>query len=203
MIHPPKRDGWLLQSDKPAQAHVEGARIGDWIQTFTGLQAYPMDLRPSEIKIEDIAHSLAMQCRYTGHCRRFYSVAEHSVLMARHFMKIGMAEYALPALLHDATEGYLTDVPRPVKPFLRGYKEAEQNAWLAISERFGLDPRLSSHVHDADARILIDERAQNMNPSAEEWGGLPDHGLDVVLEFWSPEEAEREFLHAFYSLRRI
>ena len=65
------------------QATACEPRVGDWIATFTGRQAYPMDLRPSEITIEDIAHSLSMQCRYTGHCLRFYSVAEHSVLMAR------------------------------------------------------------------------------------------------------------------------
>lgn len=175
-------------------------RIGDWISTYTGRQAYPMDLRPSEIHVADISHSLAMQCRYTGHCRNFYSVAEHSVLMARHFIKTGMAEYALPALLHDATEAYLTDVPRPIKHFLIGYKEAEAKAWLAIAERFGVDPILSSHVHQADARILNDEVAQNMVTPLAGWGLPNPEPLGVTLQYWTPAEAEREFLDEFWAL---
>jgi len=196
---------WSVDPDRdhlaPANENApERARIGGWIQTFSGRQAYPMDLRADEVAIEDIAHSLAMQCRYTGHCLRFYSVAEHSVLMARHFRSHGMAEYALPALLHDATEAYLTDVPRPVKPWLAGYKEAEARAWLTIADKFGVDPVLSAHVHDADARILVDERAQNMAPSAVEWEDMPDFGLGVLLEFWTPEKAEQAFLDCYWSL---
>ena len=62
-------------------------RCGDWIQTFTGRQFWPLDPHVDEIYIEDIAHSLSMQCRFTGHSLRFYSVAEHSVLVS----------YAVPA----------------------------------------------------------------------------------------------------------
>lgn len=182
------------------RASPPAPRIGSWIQTYSGRQAYPMDLRPSEVHIEDIAHSLSLQCRYTGHCRRFYSVAEHSVLMARHFIANGMREYALPALLHDATEAYLTDVPRPVKPFMIGYREAEARAWAAIAERFGLAVELSAHVHDADARILVDERAQNMAPSDVEWEGMPTEGLGVTLQCWPPSMAERVFLATYWEL---
>jgi len=178
----------------------ERERIGGWIQTFTGRQAYPMDLRADEIHIEDIAHSLAMQCRYTGHCLRFYSVAEHSVLMARWIRGRYGDTLAMQALLHDATEAFLTDVPRPIKPFLPGYREAEARAWLAIAERFGVDVVVAGEVHDADARILVDERAQNMAPSAVEWEDMPDFGLGVRLEFWTPEQAEAEYLATYWSL---
>jgi hypothetical protein len=174
-------------------------RIGDWIQTYTGKAVYPMDLRPEDIDIADIAHSLSMQCRFNGHCQQFYSVAEHSVLMARHFVLGGMTEYALPALLHDATEAYLTDVPRPVKPFLRGYKEAEQRAWLAIAERFGLAPELSAHVHDADNRILFDEKSQNMGAGEREWSWSMER-LGVKLLFWEPDLAEAAFLQMYWQL---
>jgi len=54
-------------------------RNGDWIQTFSGLQFWPLDPRPDEINIEDIAHALSLQCRFGGHCNRFYSVADHSI----------------------------------------------------------------------------------------------------------------------------
>lgn len=198
----PVMDG-MPSAEKWGTDYGPTPRIGDWIQVHSGAQAYPMDLRPSEIEIEDIAHSLAMQCRYSGHCIRFYSVAEHSVLMARWVLADGYDPYvALAALLHDATEAYLTDVPRPVKPFLAGYKEAERRASIAIAERFGLSPS-GEHpmiVDEADARILVDERAQNMRPSVVEWGGMPDHGLGVTLQFWTPEQAKAEFLATYCEL---
>ena len=62
-------------------------RGGDWMQTYSGFQFWPLDPRPEEIHVIDIAHSLANQCRYAGHCREFYSVAQHSVLL-----KLPMAE---------------------------------------------------------------------------------------------------------------
>ncbi|WP_227630791.1 hypothetical protein, partial [Klebsiella pneumoniae] len=70
----------------------------------------------------------------------------------------------------------------------------------AIAERFGLERMLSSHVNDADARILVDERAQNMAPSEVEWEGMMGGGLGVRLEFWTPEEAEREFLACYWGI---
>src|SRR5690606_5290032 len=81
-------------------------RLGDWMQTFTGRAVYPLDLRPDDIDIQDIAHALSMQCRYAGHTRQFYSVAEHSVHVARWCRQYGPAA-ALEGLLHDATEAYL------------------------------------------------------------------------------------------------
>lgn len=171
-------------------------RKGDWIQTFTGRQMWPMDPRADEIHIEDIAHSLSMQCRYAGHCRRFYSVAEHSVLLARYVSPAN----ALWALLHDASEAYLVDVPRPVKPALAGYKAIEEKVSIVIAARFGLSSiEIPREVHEADMRICVDEKAQNMAPGLM-WGidGLAP--LGVRLRFWAPEEAERQFLAAFAAL---
>lgn len=73
-------------------------RIGDWIQTFTGRQFWPLDPQPDHIDIADIAHALAHDCRFGGHCRRFYSVAEHSVLLSRAVAP----EFRLAALMHDS-----------------------------------------------------------------------------------------------------
>lgn len=207
MIHPPKRDGWLLQSDKSrqdaAQAHVEGARMGDWMQTYSGRQFWPMDPRAEEVEIADIAHSLGMQCRYAGHCINFYSVAEHSVHVARWLLANGHDRVtALQGLLHDAPEAYLVDVPRPVKPFLPGYKEAEARVWTEIAKRFDIPVRLHPAVHEADNRILGDERAQNMARSAAEWAdtGPP---LDIMIECWRPAEAPGRFIDAFYDLTEV
>lgn len=182
---------------RAAEASGVTPRIGDWMQTFTGRAVYPMDLRPADIDIRDIAHALSMQCRYAGHTQRFYSVAEHSVLVARYCRLYG-AEAALHGLLHDATEAYLVDVPRPVKPFLVGYKEAEARAWDVITERFDV-VRHTPVVHEADNRILHDERAVLMAPCVRDWN-LPGEPIGVTVEGWMPARAEREFLALFDEL---
>jgi hypothetical protein len=162
---------------------------GDWIQTAAGHQFWPIDPRASEIAVEDIAHALSLLCRFGGHCLRFYSVAEHSVLMARTVSP----ENKLWALLHDATEAYLVDVPRPLKPFLVGYREAEDKIAAAVCERFGLPLGMPAEVKRADTRILTDERQQNMAPAPKPWS-TDTEPLGVTLQFWSPEQAKREFL---------
>lgn len=180
-------------------APTDQPRTGAWIQTYTGRAVYPMDMRPEDICIEDIAHALSMQCRYSGHCLRFYSVAEHSVLIARWLRQVSDA-VALEGLLHDATEAYLADVPRPIKPFLVGYKEAEARAAEAIAQAFDLS--MAGHpdiVHEADNRILHDERIQNMATSERGWS-LTGVRLGVTLQFWSPERAKAEFLALFEEL---
>lgn len=93
-------------------------RKGDWIQTYTGRQFWPLDPKPEEVCIEDIAHALSQQCRYAGHTIRFYSVAQHSVEIA---LRVPRAA-ALWGLLHDAAEAYLVDLPRPVKYLMPAYK---------------------------------------------------------------------------------
>lgn len=171
------------------------ARSGDWIQTATGGQFWPMDPQPDEIDINDIAHALAMLCRFGGHCLRFYSVAEHSVLLSHAVPP----EHALWALLHDATEGYLVDMPRPIKAFLPGYKEAEAGIERAVVAHFGLSLPMPAAVKDADRRILTDEAEQNMARCPVEWStaAVP---LGVTLQFWSPEYAKAEFLARYHGL---
>lgn len=175
---------------------IEQPRRGDWMQTFTGRAFWPVDPRADELDIEDIAHALSMMCRYAGHCLRFYSVAEHSVLMARAVPR----QDALWALLHDATEAYVVDVPRPLKPYLPGYKQAEAAVLAAVAVRFGLRLPMPEAVKDADNRILHDESQQNMAAPPRPWT-LPDAPpLGVELQFWPPERAEAEFLATFHSL---
>lgn len=159
---------------------------GDWMQTFSGRRFYPLSPRPDEVDPADIAHALSLLCRYGGHVDRFYSVAEHCVLMSQAVAP----EHALAALLHDATEAYVVDVPRPLKLQLAGYREIEDQVWLAIAYRFGLDVELPASVKDADNRILLTERAALM-PRAERWGVDDTHqALEVVIAGWSPAEAE-------------
>jgi hypothetical protein len=173
------------------------ARTGDWMQTYSGLRFYPMDPRESEVDIGDIAHALSMLCRYGGHGRQFYSVAEHSVLMARYLEPFG-PDVALWALLHDASEAYIADVIRPIKPFLLNYTVLETAVMACIAGRFDLKGKIPDIVHDADNRIIADERRQNLLPIP--WDVEPGPALGVVLRFWPPAVAEREFMDMFYAL---
>ncbi|PZP60531.1 MAG: hypothetical protein DI604_31170 [Delftia acidovorans] len=179
----------------PAQS-ADG-RNGDFIQTYTGRKFWPMDPRADEVFIEDIAHALALQCRYAGHCLRFYSVAEHSVLMARHLLTTHGRTAAIYALLHDASEAYLVDVPRPVKPHLLGYAEAEGRVSDAVFARFRLTPALPQSVKDADNAILANE-IENMMPM--DWQKRLPPKLDTNLHYWTPGRAEVEFLATFEAL---
>lgn len=179
---------------KPYNDSEQSARKGDWLQTYSGRQFWPLDPRADEVFIEDVAHALSMQCRYAGHCLRFYSVAEHSVLLARHVSP----ESRLWALLHDASEAYLVDVPRPVKPFLPGYKQAENSVMAAICERFGLPHEMPAEVKAADRAIIGDERS-NMAPCVAAWYATGP-GIGAHLQYWSPEKAKAQFLHEFRKL---
>lgn len=170
-------------------------RVGNWMQTYTGRQFWPMDPRPGEINIDDIAHGLANACRYAGHCLKFYSVAEHSVIMSY----IVPERLALTALLHDATEAYVVDVPRPLKPFLAGYKEIEHRVWLAIAARYGLPEDLPAEIKEADNAMLLAEQKQIMAPPPADWC-VPGVAANVPINCWSPDVAERRFLQRFREL---
>lgn len=173
------------------------ARVGDWMQTFSGRQYWPADPRPADVEIVDIAASLSKQTRYGGHCLFFYSVAEHCVLMARRLWELGHArDVCFAALMHDASEAYLVDVPRPIKGRLQGYSDIEALNMAAIATRFGFAWPMPAIVKEADNRILLDEKEQAMALPPADWGiaGAP---LGVALCFWSPTRAAREFLSAF------
>lgn len=188
---------YRVLSTAPRPSSADTGRHGDFMQTFTGKKFWPMDPRANEVCIRDIAHSLSLQCRYAGHCRRFLSVAEHSVLIARWVRGQTDAQTALWGLLHDASEAYLIDVPRPVKPFLSGYKAAESKVMAAVCHRFGLPLKMPDLVHEADERIIADEL---VNLVLMAWHARHDDPLGVTLRYWSPEEAEIEFLETFKAL---
>lgn len=176
---------------------VAPPRKGEFMQTFTGRQFWPMDPRADEVHIEDIAHALSLQCRYAGHCLRFYSVAEHSIHIAWWLYRNVGPVSALQGLLHDASEAYLVDVPRPVKPHLAGYKDAEAKVQAVIMRRFGLPVTHNTAVKEADDRIIGDELV-NLRPM--DWHARHNEPLGVTLAYWSPRDAELKFLAAFKAL---
>lgn len=167
----------------------EDHRIGDWIQTYSGNAFYPLDPRADEVILEDVAHALSLKCRFGGHCRRFYSVAQHAVLVSR----LVPEECGLEALHHDDSEYVLPDVPSPVKPYLWGFKAAELRVARAISEAFGLSDSMYPVIKNADRRILVDEIKALMAPSKKGWKKQPEP-FGISIEPWTPEEAEQHYL---------
>src|SRR5690606_31848867 len=88
------------------------------------------------------------------------------------------------------------------KPYLPGYNIMETNLMAAIAARFGLSgAAMPKEVKAIDNAILFAEAEQNMNPSPEQWEGVVEP-LDVKLQYWSPKQAERNFLHVFNHLMR-
>lgn len=170
-------------------------RQGNWMQTFSGRQFWPLDPRPEEVFIEDIAHGLSNCCRYAGQCERFYSVAEHSVLCSM----VVPAEDALAALLHDAPEAYIHDITRPVKRYLTGYAEIQDEVWACIAQRFGLAFDLPESVKVADNAVLLAEGAQIMKPHPADWS-VPGVAADVKVCGHLPEKAKAIFMHRFREL---
>jgi len=178
-------------------------RRGNWIQTYTGRAYWPESPLAQDVFIEDIAHHLALLCRYTGACSRFYSVAEHSVLVSLLVDK----KHALTGLLHDATEAYINDISRPVKRAagMEGYRQLEALNWSAIALRFGLPIDIPDEVHCADEFALFHERAALLPPSPDylEWGaGLrcPAIVRPELVSGWCWEEAEEVFLRRYQEL---
>lgn len=174
---------------------------GDWIALHSGRRFWPLSPDWMAIQIGDIAAGLSKLCRYGGHCLRFYSVAEHCVLMA------GRAPHHLrrQMLLHDAPEGLgLVDLPSPVKRQFPAYRDAEKRLMRAVATRFELPWPLDPLVAEFDARICLDERDQGMAPleaTNEEWMAaspvMAHEPLGVTLQFWSPKRAEWEYTLAF------
>lgn len=172
-------------------------RAGGWLQTASGGRFWPLDPRPEEVSIDDIAHALSLLCRFGGHCAEFYSVAQHSVLVSLYVPR----EHALQALLHDAAEAYVVDVPRPLKLELAAYRAIEKGVQAAVYRHFGLPEEDPPCIKAADDRVLAQEHRDVMCTSPLDWSRLADERplLYCILP-WSPTEIRGRFLQRFDEL---
>ncbi len=153
------------------------------ILTHSGIEFDLCKPDPDLIEIEDIAHALSNLCRFTGHTKHFYSVAQHSYLCAT----LVPQEHQLEALLHDAAEAYIGDVSSPLKALLPGYQMIEFNLEQAIRKRFELPPKKSAWVKEADLMMLAAEKAQLMPKFEEQWDILNGVSMpDVTIENETP-----------------
>lgn len=177
-----------------------------FIETFCGERFQPLKPVIETIRIEDIAHALSNQCRFSGHTRTHYSVAEHSVRVANLVESWGHpTEVFLWALLHDASEAYLVDLPTPLKqdPVLGpAYQKAEKRLMRAICRAFDLPLREPDAVKMADAVLLATEVESLMYGRPSHWDGLVAKPLPDRIVPWGHAEAEREFLERFYELTK-
>lgn len=179
-------------------------RTTDWIQTYTGRRFYPLEPSHEDVYIEDVAHALSLMCRFGGHCKQFYSVAQHSVMVSKN------CAYSLHGLLHDAEEAYFADVCRPVKRSLRqigitALDEAAHKIMEAVSYRFGLvwSVDVEVEVKRADNILLATEGRDLMRPMADgsSWTStdvFPTLNVKVIPV--SSVEAERMFLDRYTEL---
>jgi len=191
--------------------HERGSDTG-WIQTFTGGKFWPLEPHAEDVRIEDVAHALAYQCRYAGHARIFYSVAEHCCLLADYVLRINYYTHhqdtldglrdALTVLLHDAAEAYLPDLARPLKYRMPEWREADARLEAVVVPALGGEYPLPPWVKLLDARILRDERPVVMRETGDSWQIDDLEPLGVWVRGISPHEAEQWFLDLYAELTR-
>ena len=117
-----------------------------------------------------------------------YSISQWNKM--EHDINCALAEDALAALLHDATEAYVGDMVRPLKRQMPQYQAAEDKVAWAIAEKFGISPVLPTSVKEADNRILVNERGRFLRFTQEVWETDALTPLPIMLQGWSPEWAE-------------
>lgn len=158
----------------------------------------------SEIRINDIAHSLANLCRFGGHTRYFYSVAQHSVLVSRLIETLEPdPRIALAGLLHDAAEAFCLDIPSPLKQLLPDYKQIEQRVEEAVFDRLGIPLPLPDIVKHADLTLLATEQRDLMPAHDDEWALIKGiTPLADTIDPWTPAQAKTEFMMRFFALKK-
>lgn len=153
------------------------------------------DPKPENINIEDIALALSNTARFSGHCL-FYSVAEHSILcaMLAEEMYPGNEELIFAALMHDASESYTGDLPKPLKIMCPGFRAVEARVEAVIVEKYQIETCWHEQVKEIDLMMLKAEKKQ-LFPDTDEWEGL-DHIMDKGVKIFNdtPEVARAEFL---------
>jgi hypothetical protein len=173
---------------------------GPFIQTLSGRRVNPLDASPEDIDPSDIARALANLCRFGGHSKAFYSVAQHSAIVCDLLQERGATpDELMAALLHDAAEAYLGDVPHPIKhrsELGAAFRAAEKKLEKVIEERFAL-PEASARIKPLDRALLATER-RIFSEVTWHWPELDGaEGLDLRIEPWAPERAQEEFTRRY------
>ena len=172
---------------------------GIFVSTYRGHRFYPLAPSIDDVDIEDIAHGLAYQCRFNGQTSSFYSVAQHSVLVA----SIVPEHLRLPALLHDAAEAYLGDIVKPLKMLVPQFSLIEKQVAAIISECFAVHELDHPLIKIADLVLLATEKRDLMPNSVEPWASIAGvTPLDAAIVAQTPEQAKADFLATWEAWRK-
>jgi hypothetical protein len=176
---------------------------GPYLQTVSGRFVNPFEPDPEQLDIADIGRALANICRFGGHARSFYSVAQHSVIVSELVeQRGGDVEDTFAALMHDATEAYLGDMPHPIKhrsPLGAAFRAAEKELEQVIAARFAIKPDVPE-IKKVDRALLATERRAF---SGENWHWPELDGvepLELTLTAWAPDESARRFAARYAEL---
>lgn len=165
----------------------------NYIRTISGKKFWPLNPRPEDVDINDIAHALSLMCRYNGHVPYLYSVAQHSLNVYFHSSNIW-------GLVHDATEAYLPDVPSPIKTELPCFKMIEANLAATIANALGLSLYGLQDIKLADTEVLQWEYAW-FRPRTLTVDAMPKHvnraPAHIVLSYLSPDTVRTRFLYEY------
>jgi 5'-deoxynucleotidase YfbR-like HD superfamily hydrolase len=172
-------------------------KSGKFLTTFSGTNVYLDKINPNTINIEDIAHALSNICRFNGHTKDFYSVAQHSVLVSQYCP----LELKIIGLLHDASEAYLCDVPSPLKhsDYFIDYADLEEKFTKIILRKFSVFSTIPSEVKEIDEILLHTECRDLMNNCS--WLKKDAKTLDEKIIPLPPKEAKQLFLETFNKLQ--
>lgn len=134
-------------------------------ETYKGRRFYPV---APVFDLDEIAHSLSLTCRFSGACKRFYSVAEHSVFVADIMEMLGLGD-PREGLLHDGVESVLADIASPIKSLLPDYKRLEKSLDGALRKQFELPEEATEGCKTADWIALCIEAQELMATGGQEW----------------------------------
>lgn len=182
-----------MQTHSPTVRHI----VGPTILLVSGNYFDFLAPEQCDFSIEDIAHGLAHICRFGGHSRHFYSVAQHSVLVSR----IVPPGDAFAGLMHDAAEALIGDVAKPLKDMLPDYRQLEAKIEAAVSARFGVPLPLPLSVKEADVQALATEQHALMPDRFGRSYAGGKQPLDLAIPRMAPEEARAAFLDRYAELR--
>ena len=173
---------------------VKGSPIqGPTILLWSGQYFDFLNPEESLFTIQDIAHGLSNICRFGSQSHSFYSVAQHSVYVS-HLVPL---EHRYAALMHDAAEAFVGDVPRPLKRLLRDYREIEARVEAVIAERFRFPLEKHALIKAADNAMLAAEQIQLMR-NRDGWSDTKNvQAAGIVIDPWPPLKARDEFLSRY------
>lgn len=197
----PNIEHYIMSTYEPTPAPV----LGGWFTDYSGKKWYILDPRPEDVDIKNIAHALSLICRFGGHSKKHYSVADHSVFCRIRAVELWPNDWMLQlhVLLHDASEAFIGDMVRPMKETMPAFCRLEDKTQAAIYRGLGI-PTPTADQYDkikrVDNELLMAERRDVINNGGHAWN-IPAEAWDFPISSLGMEKAEETFLKIYGFLR--